>query len=155
MHGPPLLEPCHPGCFPAGTPVQTPDGPRPVERVRKGDLVTTVGNNGKTASEKVTSVFVTRNRLIEVRTDAGNLVTTMTQPLALADGELRAAGQLKPGDRVWRWDGSERKAATVQSVASTAREEQVYNLVVGDRALFIANGFLARSKPPAAAEIVP
>src|SRR5262249_12622495 len=28
--------PCHPGCFPAGTPVATPKGPRPVEAVRVG-----------------------------------------------------------------------------------------------------------------------
>jgi hypothetical protein len=53
----------------------------------------------------VEGVFVTTNRLIEVRTSAGSLVTTETQPLALADGGLRAAGELKAGDEVWRWVG--------------------------------------------------
>jgi hypothetical protein len=151
LHSPPPPEPCHPGCFPAGTPIRTPDGERPVESIKKGDAVTMVNDDGKMTSVKVASIFVTRNRLLKVETDAGNLVTTATQPLALADGGLRAAGEFKPGDRVWRFDGKERRAATVRSVTSTGREEPVYNLVLGNREVFIAGGFLARSKPPAPA----
>jgi hypothetical protein len=149
MSGPPRLPPCHPGCFPAGTPILTPDGPRPIESIRKGETVTTIGADGKAAREKVASVYTTRNRLIEVRTDAGKLTSTTTQPLALVDGTLRGAGELTPGDRIWKWDGRERKAVVVKSIVPTGRETTVYNLVVGDKAVFIADGFLARSKPPA------
>jgi len=85
-----------------------------------------------------------------VKTDAGNLLTTETQPLALVDGALRAAGDLKAGDRIWRWDAVERRAVTVKSVSATGREERVFNLVLGEPTVFVANGFLARSKPPAA-----
>jgi hypothetical protein len=144
-------EPCHPGCFPAGTPIRTPTGTQPVEGVREGDLVTMVGPDGVASPAKVASVFTTKNRLVEVRTEAGNLVTTETQPLALADGGLRAASELKAGARVFRWDGRERLAVTVQSVSPTGREEQVFNLILGDPGIFVANGFLVRSKPPAAA----
>ena len=35
----------------------------------------------------------------------------------------------------------------------TDREERVYNLVLGDAALFVANDFLARSKPAAPAPV--
>jgi hypothetical protein len=149
MHQPPRPIPCHPGCFPAGTSIRVPDGTRAVERVRAGDLVTTIGTDGKLSQSKVQSVFVTRNRLWKVATDAGDLVTTETQPLALAAGGLRAAGELKAGDRILRWDGHERKPTTVRAVTKTEREEAVYNLVLGDPALFVANGYLARSKPPA------
>jgi hypothetical protein len=45
--------------------------------------------------------------------------------------------------------GSKRKAVAVQSVSSTGRTEQVFNVVLGDSVIFIANGFLVRSKPPA------
>jgi hypothetical protein len=148
LKAPPPLPPCHPGCFPAGTPIRTPGGSQPIERLRDGDAVTTVGPDGTAASRKIKSVFVTTNRLVEVRTEAGKLVTTETQPLALAAGGVRTAGELKPGDRVFRWDGRARRAVTVQSVSATGRREEVFNLMLGDPAIFIADGFLVRSKPP-------
>jgi hypothetical protein len=141
-------EPCHPGCFPAGTPVATPHGPRPIESIRGGDVVTLIGPGGAPTGGAVGSTFQTCNRLVEVRTEAGNLLTTETQPLCLAGGELRRAGELAPGDRVWRWEGGERRAAKVLAVVPTGREVAVFNLVVGDSAVFVAGGFLARGKPP-------
>jgi hypothetical protein len=149
MSPPPPLPPCHPGCFPAGTPIQAPGGARPVENLRVGDVVTTVGPDGAPGQGTVSAVFVTTNRLIEVRTDGASLVTTETQPLALADGPLRAAGELKAGDRIYTWDGRSRRAVAVRSVVATGREAQVFNLVLGEPVLFVAGGFLARSKPPA------
>jgi hypothetical protein len=86
MTTPPPPQPCHPGCFPAGTPVHAPGGAKAVESLRVGDMVTTVGPDGTPGQGKVASVFVTHNRLIEVRTDGGTLTTTETQPLALAGG---------------------------------------------------------------------
>jgi hypothetical protein len=41
--------------------------------------------------------------------------------------------------------------ATVKSVEATEREAPVYNVVLGEPVRFVANGFVARSKPPAAA----
>jgi uncharacterized protein (TIGR03067 family) len=143
--------PCHPGCFPAGTPVRTPDGTRAIERVREGDLVTTTDADGKPSSAKVTGVFVTRNRVLEIRVEGARLVTTATQPLALAGGGFRAAGELKPGDRIWQWVNGERRAATVLKVSAADREVQVFNIVLGEARAFIAGDFLVRSKPPAAA----
>ncbi len=148
MSHPRIPEPCHPGCFPAGTPIRTPDGTRPVETIRAGDVVTSISPDGVEVTRKVQSVFKTWNRLIEVRTDDGTLVTTPTQPLALVSGELRASGELKVGDQIWRWEGHARKAVTVRSVISTGREEAVFNLVLGDSVVFIADGFVVRSKPP-------
>jgi hypothetical protein len=152
---PPPHEPCHPGCFPAGTAIQVPGGTRPIERIRAGDLVTTVGPDGAGSSAKLVAVFVTRNRLVEVRTEAAALLTTTTQPFALAGGGLRAAGDLKAGDRIDRWNGGRRRATTVQSVSATGREEPVFNLILGDPAIFVANGHLVRSKPPAPAATGP
>jgi len=153
---PPQPEPCHPGCFPAGTPVLLPDGTTTaVEGIRAGDVVATVAAGGTVAKRPVESVFVTTNKLIEVKTAAGALVTTETQPLVLVGGELRAAGELKAGDKVWRWDGKERRATEVTSVTATGRQEWVYNLILKDQAVFVAGGFLARSKPPAVEPVQP
>jgi hypothetical protein len=145
----PLVQPCHPGCFPAGTAIHVPGGTKPIERIREGDIVTTVGPGGVKSPGIVASVFVTRNRLEELRTEAGSVLTTEWQPFSLPAGGLRAAGELKAGDRIYHWNGGERQAATVQSVSATGREASVFNLNLGRPAIFVANGFLVRSKPPA------
>ena len=143
----PHYPPCHPGCFPAGTLVRVPQGTTPIERIRAGDSVITVGANGQPAPGEVVSVFITTNRLVNVRTDSGSLETTQTQPVCLKTGELRAAGELQAGDTIWRWDGAGRKATTVREVTA-GRVATVFNLVLGDPTVFIAGDFLVRSKPP-------
>jgi hypothetical protein len=144
------MEPCHPGCFPSGTLVATPSGPREIQTVGQGETVTLIGAGGKPTTGAVESVFETCNKLIEVRTDAGTLTTTVTQPLCLAAGGFVEAGKLKAGEQIWRWVSGERKAVTVKEVSAPVREAAVFNLVVGDGKVFVANGFLARGKPPTA-----
>jgi hypothetical protein len=142
------ISPCHPGCFPAGTPVVTPKGPRPVERIRVGDEVTTVGEDGKAGVAKVQSVFVTTNKLLKVETAAGTLLTTPTQPLVRTDGTVVPTEELRAGDEIWRWEGGKRVAARVVKVGPSERVEKVFNLVLGGSEVFIAGGHLARSKSP-------
>src|SRR5262249_28246433 len=126
--------PCHPGCFPAGTAVATPDGPRPIEAVGPGDLVTLVRPDRTATSRAVRSTFQPGNRLVEVRTESGRLLTTETQPLCLEGGGFRPAGELAEGDLVWRWEAGGRRPARVRAVVPTGREVPVFNLVVGDSA---------------------
>lgn len=145
---PPQPEPCHPGCFPPGTLVRTPGGKTLIEQLQEGDLVNTVGADGRTTTARVEAVFVTRNRLLEVQTADATLVTTETQPIALEDGGFRSAGNLKRGDRVWRWDGTERRVTIVEAVSNADRQSKVFNLVLGAPTTFIAGDFLVRSKPP-------
>lgn len=143
------LEPCHPGCFPGGTLVETPTGPRPIETLQVGDGITTVGSDGIPLSATIQSIFVTTNRLWQIDTDAGSLITTETQPLCSPNGEAVGAGTLEPGDHVLVWQVDGPRAAKIQAVTPTNRIETVINLVVGNSEFFIAGGFLARSKPPA------
>jgi hypothetical protein len=145
--GPPI--PCHPGCFPAGTLVRVADGTRRIELLRAGDAVMTVGPDGREGQGAVQTVFTSTNRLIEVRTDRGTALTTEAQPLCLVAGGFRKAGDLKAGDRVWQWRDGRRAEAVVRHVAPTGRTETVYNLIIGDSAVFVAGDFLARGKPPA------
>jgi hypothetical protein len=147
--------PCHPGCFPAGTAVATPGGPRSIETLGRGDVVTLVAPDGTLTSGAVDSCFQTCNRLVEVRTESGNLFCTTTQPLVLQGGDFRPAGELAEGDTIWRWEGGERRPARVLAVVPTGREAAVFNLVVGESAVFLADGFLARGKPPLVADDSP
>jgi hypothetical protein len=141
-------EPCHPGCFPAGTMVETPEGTRPIETIHPGDLVTLVNADGTQTSGKVNARYQTCNRLVRVQTEFGELLTTQTQPLCLRDGGFRAAGELVEGDLIWRWEDCKRRPARVLSVTQTGQETPVFNLVVGESLIFIAGEFLARGKPP-------
>jgi hypothetical protein len=147
--------PCHPGCFPAGTAVATPDGPRPIESLGRGAVVTLVAADDTLTSGAVEATFWTCNRLVEVRTESGSLLTTQTQPLCLQGGGFRPAGELSEGDVIWRWEGGGRRPARVLAVVPTGREAAVFNLVVGESAVFIADGFLARGKPPLVADDSP
>ena len=141
--------PCHPGCFPAGTPVLTPGGLRPIDRLRPGDVVTSIRPDGRAADGVVEEVFVTRNRLVQVETNAGTILTTAEQPLCLVGGGFRRACDLKAGDALWRWRDDKRAEAVVRAVTPTGREEPVFNLILGQNAVFVAGDFLARGKPPA------
>lgn len=142
--------PCHPGCFPAGTAVRVPDGTKPIERIHKGDLVLTIDADGRSAFIQVTDVFVTRNRLLKLHTDDGSLVTTETQPVGLEGGGFCPTGELKAGDRLWRWVNGERRAVAVLRVTPGEGEMEVFNLILGQTQAFIAGDFLVRSKPPGA-----
>jgi hypothetical protein len=142
-----LYEPCHPGCFPRGTLVETLIGPRAIEDIAAGDSVVAFRTRGERFEGQVESVFVTDNRLWKVYTDRGLLITTETQPLCRAWNDIAPAGELVPGDNILFLAKGEIGSASVLSVARTDRVEQVVNLVLGDCELFVAGGFLARSKP--------
>lgn len=144
-----LMEPCHPGCFPRGTEVATPRGPRLIEEIESGDLVTSVLSTGETKSIPAQFVFITSNRLWEIETTGGTLITTETQPLCLATYQTHRAGELQPGDVILRHQEGEVQEVRVLRVTKTERIEKVYNLILGDCEIFVANGYLARSKPPA------
>lgn len=143
------LEPCHPGCFPHGTLVETPDGPRLIEAIAVGERVYMISDTGEKKSVAIQSIFRTHNRLWEVSTDRGVLVTTETQPLCTSLRVHVAAGKLQPGDQILVWSEEQVQPVTVEQVARTERIVPVINLVLGNREPFIANGYLARSKPPA------
>lgn len=143
------LEPCHPGCFPHGTLVDTPHGQRAIDTIRPGDALTAILPNGQTVMASVQSVFVATNRLWKIETQEGGLVTTQTQPLCLAVDRTVRAGDLQPGDRILRRTGEAIHSVKVLAVIPTDRTEKVFNLVLGDSEVFVAAGFLARSKPPA------
>lgn len=141
----PPLEPCHPGCFPHSTLVETAAGPRRIEAIAVGDLVISISPAGERVSLPVTSIFRTSNRIWIVETDQGTLRTTETQPLYTQLAAVVEAGKLEVGDVILTGQGH---AARVLRIQKTTEITPVVNLVLGNRESFIAGGYLARSKPP-------
>jgi hypothetical protein len=141
--------PCHPGCFPAGTLVQIAGRIIPIEDLRVGDEVLSIDADGRAAPRQIEQIFTTKNKLFELRTEAGPLFTTRTQPVCLVGGGFAAVGALQPGDQIWRWRDGRRHAVAVKEIVPTDRLEPVFNLVLGENAVFVAGDFLVRGKPPA------
>ena len=115
------------------------------------DLGSSVDNKGGTITVDGTAALTVDDATITggtITSKSGGTID-LTRSATLAGGGLRAAGELKAGDRIQSWDGHQRRTVAVWSVAATGREAQVFNLVLGEPMLFVADGFLARSKPPA------
>jgi hypothetical protein len=149
----PPQDPCHPGCFPHGTLVETAAGPQRIETITVGDEVYSISPEGKKILLPVVSIFRTTNRLWIVKTSRGELRTTETQPLCQRLDAFVDVGQVQPGEVILSWsdDGSpdgEIHEAEVLGKIKTDEIIPVINLVLGNREPFIAGGFLARSKPP-------
>jgi hypothetical protein len=142
-------EPCHPGCFPSGTLVETPQGLRNIESIVVGDLITIILSTGESGSVPVQSIFVTDNQLWEVETESETLLTTETQPLCLSVNTFVSAGDMKLPTTILRYQDGEIQPSKVLKVTRTDHIEKVFNLVLGNSEVFIAGGYLARSKPPA------
>lgn len=143
-----LPEPCHPGCFPWGTMIETASGPAAIESISVGTELIVYLGDGTRSTARVSSIFHTRNYLLRLRTDDGKLVTTEQQPLCRSVDRVIAAGQLRSGDQIVRVRAGELKSVGVSEVTKTNNVEPVINLVLSNSELFIANGYLARSKPP-------
>lgn len=143
----PMPEPCHPGCFPKGSQVLTGEKTRGIETLRVGDKVTTLLEDGTTSVAVIEQVFATRNKLIELRTRSGKLISTPSQPLALKAGEFRPAGEVKAGDMLLRWSAGKPTPDEVIDVAPAADDSAVFNLVLGEPTAIVVGGFVVRSKP--------
>jgi predicted lipid-binding transport protein (Tim44 family) len=134
------------GCFPAGTPVLTPLGEVPIERIRKGDRVTAVDGNGRPAEAQVQETHTRRSPLLVMQTTRGGLRTTTEHPLALASGGFRPAGDVLPGNAIMAWRDGAMIPAVVTGRRFAEGDEAVYNLTVDAPHTYIAGGFVVHNK---------
>ena len=134
------------GCFAIGTKVATPNGPVSIEKLTAGDEVLAVTNDGATVRATVKNIFVSKSQVMKIETSGGALITTETHPISLGEGRFRAAGDLRPGDRIMNWKGGRVVAKTVRKLSFVGDEELVFNLQVGDPNTFIAQGIVVHNK---------
>ncbi|MCX5685390.1 MAG: TIM44-like domain-containing protein [Planctomycetota bacterium] len=136
------------GCFPAGTPVETPQGETAIEKLAPGDCVLAVDRLGRTRTVTVRGTYAARSRILVVETERGTLRTTPEQPLAMADGTFRTAGDLAEGApaALWAWTDGRAAPATVRLCRLTDEEVPVFNLQVDGPHTFIAGGVVVHNK---------
>lgn len=120
-------------CFPAGTPIRTPDGDRPIESLRPGDLVLSrdehSDGSGEVVAKRVEEVFVREGRQVEVRVGGRQIITTPEHPFFVRGDGWIPAGQLQPGDQLSTLDG---EWLPVESIRDLDTHGTVYNLRVAE-----------------------
>jgi predicted lipid-binding transport protein (Tim44 family) len=134
------------GCFPKGTPIRTPQGQIPIERLSSGDLVLAVNPEGRIIQTHVDRIFATKSLVLSVNTDHGSLRTTTNHPLGLPGGDFALAGQLRPGQKVLVYKNDGIHSATVLRTTLEGQEQEVYNLSVGWPNNFLAADFVTHNK---------
>ena len=134
------------GCFPAGTIIRTPAGQMPIENLSANDTVQAVDQRGKIINAKVEKLFATRSHVLSVKTNRGELRTTIEHPVGLTDGTFLEAGRLHPGDTVNFRDSGRLIPATVLKTTKSNETELVYNLSVNQPHTFLADDFVVHNK---------
>jgi RHS repeat-associated protein len=127
-------------CFATGTPMRTPDGWKPIEQFRKGDLILSRAENdpdGPLEAQRVEEVFVGTARILHLHVGGHVIRTTAEHPFFAYDRGWVAAGVLRVGDWVASHDGS---WTAVEDLLDTGEWETVYNLRVSAYHTYFVGG---------------
>jgi hypothetical protein len=132
------------GCVPAGTQIDTPDGPRLVEDLRPGDVILSVrlGPDGGLVRAAVAAVVTSRTtRCVRLN---HSWVATPGQRIRSSEGWVRVGG-LRNGDRVMNGQG---KLVEISDVALIDGYFESFDLTIGHPChSYIANGLLCHNNP--------
>lgn len=124
------------GCFPAGIMVATPEGEKPIETIKAGDIV--ISYKGHTI---VTALHeIGRRALVKIVLPTRSVITTLTQTFKTPEG-IKTAKELEAGDSIYTVGGYH----AITSIGKTGEMAEVYDLELANDGWFYANGVLAES----------
>jgi hypothetical protein len=119
-------------CFAAGTPLLTPEGSKPIEQFRPGDLVLSRDEwdpSGPAEPKVVEEVFTGTEQVITVEVGGKAIRTTTGHPFWVRGRGWTPACDLEPGYELVGHDGQRTR---VEKLTETGRIVAVYNLRVAD-----------------------
>jgi RHS repeat-associated protein len=119
-------------CFAAGTPLLTPDGCKPIEEFRVGDLVLSraeVDADGPVVAKEVQEVFERTGRVLHLHVGGQVIRTTAEHPFWVQGAGWLPADELRAGELLLGHDG---QWVAVEEVLDTGEYERVYNLRIAD-----------------------
>ena len=115
-------------CFVAGTPILTPDGAKPIEQIKVGDLVLSAPEDDPSApvaARRVEEVFERSSVVFDLQVGGRLIRTTPEHPFYVQGKGWTAAKSLAPGDLLRSHDG---KWVPVESARSAREVAPVYNM---------------------------
>lgn len=134
------------GCLAEGTPVLTPAGPIPIEKLKEGDRVVSLVS-GKAALGKVLARMEVRSKEIrEFALPGVNLRITPEHPVMVGPGAFLLARRLNPGDKIYAFQDGRLAVTAIQSLRPLLERQPVYNLLVAPGGTFIAAGIVVHNK---------
>lgn len=127
-------------CFAAGTPVMTPNGEKPIEQIKQGDLVLARDEFNVEAPAEAKRVEKTMNgsaKLFELQIGGQTVRTTGPHPFFTKGKGWTPAEELSVGDLL---STNHRDWVELEKITETDQEEPVYNLrVVDHRTYFVGS----------------
>jgi hypothetical protein len=128
-------------CFAAGTPLLTPDGSKPIEDFRAGDLLLSASEDDPTGPiepRRVEEIFQRVSAMVEVRVRGRSIRTTAEHPFYVQGKGWTAAALLAPGDLFRSDDG---RWNPVESIDPTGEVATVYNMRIAEyHTYFVGSG---------------
>ena len=119
-------------CFAEGTPVLTPDGAKPIEQLKAGDLVLSRNEHdprGRVKAKRIEETFHGYSELVELHVGERVIRVTPDHRFYVPNAGWTAARELQAGDRL----ASDLSGAkTVERITNITTSEPVYNFRVAD-----------------------
>ena len=134
------------GCLAEGTPVLTPEGPIPIEKLRVGDGVVTIAGGKADFGRVLTRMAVESETFLEIAIPEAKLRLTPEHPVMVGRGSYLLAKLLKPGHEIYTLQHGRLAATAIQSIRSRLERKPVYNLLVAPGGTFTAAGIVVHNK---------
>jgi predicted lipid-binding transport protein (Tim44 family)/uncharacterized membrane protein YgcG len=134
------------GCVEQGTPILTPSGPVPIERLKPGDVVLGVDRQAVLPVVVRSVVQVQPEEYYELNANGRVLRLTAEHPVETDAGVFRMVSRLKTGDRVFFHDDGRITAASIGSIARIHNSSPAHNLLVAPAGTYLANGIVVHNK---------
>ena len=129
-------------CFPAGTPVKTENGSRPIERIRVGDRVWARNlSTGRQQLRRVTGLFSKRaDSMLTLHAGRLRIEVTPGHPFWVRQRGWVQSQRLAVGDNLLTFDG---RSVSIDAIETRSAATTVYNFeVAGDHNYFISDAQL-------------
>jgi hypothetical protein len=134
------------GCLAEGTPILTPAGPIPIEKLKAGDRVISIAGGKAQLGRVLTQMKVQSDEVWEVAIPGAKLRITSEHPVMIGPGEYLLAKLLKSGDKIHVLQKEHLALTAVQSIRPIRGKQLAYNLLVSPGGTFAAAGIAVHNK---------
>jgi predicted lipid-binding transport protein (Tim44 family)/uncharacterized membrane protein YgcG len=134
------------GCLEQGTPILTPSGPVPIERLQPGMAVWTSSDGWLRPGIVQALLEVQPDEYLELTAAGRRIRATAEHPFLIAPGVFRRAASLRAGDRLWLWQDDRLVPATLESVSAVRADRPAFNLLVSPVGTYLADGVVVHNK---------